>query len=143
MQPTLHAWRRHARMAFALSATWIALSGLPACGGGGGDKPTAASPSTGGGGDTPATVTVSGVLSMVETAAVDSDTNDANQANRRSNSDFDAPQALITPVHVVGSVNEAGQGSDGPNFAQGDESDYFTVELQAGQTVELEFGADS
>lgn len=113
---------------------------LTACGGGGGSPSTnnAATPSSGG----VNSVTMSGTLSMVETAAVDSDTNDVRQANRHPNDDFDTAQPLTTPVNLVGTVNEPGAGPDGPNKTLGDEVDGYVATLQADQVVELTFSAD-
>lgn len=133
--PTFFGLRPCARAA-ALTLTFI----LSACGGGGGGQPDAQASGKSDGGDV---VTLSGTLSLVETAAVDSDINDPNQANRRNNDDFDVAQALSTPVNLVGTVNEPGAGADGPNKAAGDQYDVFVVDLQANQTVELQFAADA
>ncbi len=126
----------HRSLALVLSAT---LSTLSACGGGGGgnDKTPAGTPSSA------QSLAVSGSLTLVETAAVDSDTNDSRQANRRDNGDFDVAQRLVSPVNLVGTVNRAGKGEAGPNQADGDDLDGFVVDLQADQTVELEFAADT
>lgn len=132
--PTYFGLRPCARAA-ALTLTLI----LSACGGGGGSQPEARASDKGGGGDV---VTMSGTLSLVETAAVDSDTNDPNQAGRHNNDDFDVAQALSTPVNLVGTVNEPGAGPDGPNKTAGDQVDVFVLDLQANQTVELQFAAD-
>ena len=130
------AW---APLAAALAASLLAT--LSACGGGGGgDKQSLVTPSGDQGGET---VTLTGVLSMVETAAVDSDTNDDHQANSRSNDDIDTAQPLITPVHVVGTVNEPGRGPAGRNQVKGDEFDGFSVQLETDQTVELDFTSDT
>ena len=131
--PTYFGLRPCVRAA-ALTLTLI----LSACGGGGGGgQPEARTSDKGDGSDV---VTMSGTLSLVETAAVDSDTNDPNQADRRSNDDV--PQALSTPVNLVGTVNEPGAGPDGPNKTAGDQVDIFEVDLQANQTIDLQFGAD-
>ncbi|MBI3380469.1 MAG: S8 family serine peptidase [Aquabacterium sp.] len=132
--PTYFGLRPCARAA-ALTLTLI----LSACGGGGGGQPEARTSDKDGGSDV---VTMSGTLSLVETAAVDSDTNDPNQASRHNNDDFDVAQALTTPVNLVGTVNEPGSGPDGPNKTAGDQYDVFVVDLQANQTVELQFAAD-
>lgn len=136
--PTYFGLRPCVRAA-ALTLTLI----LSACGGGGGGgsggQPDAQASDKGGGGDV---VTMSGTLSLVETAAVDSDTNDPNQADRRNNDNFDVAQALSTPVNLVGTVNEPGAGPDGPNKTAGDQADVFVVDLQANQTVDLQFAAD-
>ncbi len=132
--PTYFGLRPCVRAA-ALTLTLI----LSACGGGGGGgQPDAQASDRGGEGDV---VTMSGTLSLVETAAVDSDTNDPNQASRHNNDDFDVAQALSTPVNLVGTVNEPGAGPDGPNKTAGDQVDIFEVDLQANQTVELQFAA--
>jgi len=88
-------------------------------------------------------VTLSGVISLPETAAVDSDTNDPNQAGRRTNDTFAAAQALVSPVYLIGSVNRRGAGApSGANYTGGDLFDVYQVDLQAGQVIELEFMAD-
>lgn len=86
--------------------------------------------------------TVSGTISMAPTAAVDSDTNDPNQTNRRNNDDFPVAQALRTPVLLVGSVNLPRTGPQGATYSNGDEFDVSRVSLKAGQVVEIEFSAD-
>lgn len=131
---------RHARAhAAALGLAMI----LSACGGGGGGSGSkdATPSSTGGGGD--GMVTMSGTLSIVETAAVDSDTNDRNQASRRPNNDALNAQALNTPFNLVGTVNQAGAGPEGPNKEPGDDTDLYVVDLKVDQVVELEFAADA
>lgn len=111
----------------------LALAG---CGGGGGGSSVETDP------DLP-TVTLAGEISLAETAAVDSDTNDPEQAGRLSNDTVATAQPLVSPVFLVGSVNEAGTGSpDGANHAAGDVLDTYVVDLVAGQVVELEFSAD-
>ena len=97
------------------------------------------------GGDSsePEGITLSGVISLPETAAVDSDTNDPNQAGRRTNDTFAAAQPLVSPVYLLGSVNLRGKGApEGANFNGGDLLDVYQVDLQAGQVIELEFMAD-
>jgi serine protease len=122
--------------ALAASALLVLFAG---CGGGGGGSEAApASPVAADG-----SLTLSGTLSLSETSLVDSDTNDPQQPGRQRNDTPATAQALVTPVFVVGSVNEAGQGSaDGANFRDGDRFDYYKVALQAQQTVELESGGD-
>lgn len=124
---------------FALGA--VAALALLGCGG------------SGSGGDTPAPDpdptpvpgtghTLSGVLSIAPTAAVDSDLNDVNQTPYRINDRPSLAQALGTPVLLNGTVNLVGTGPAGNNFAPGDPDDYFRVDLVAGQVVELEFASD-
>jgi serine protease len=121
------AARRAARLLNIAAAA--AVLALAACGGGSSSEPEG--------------VTLSGVISLPETAAVDSDTNDPNQAGRRSNDTFATAQPLLSPVYLLGSVNLRGKGDpDGANFAGGDLLDVYQVDLQAGQVIELEFMAD-
>ena len=108
------------------------------CGGsgGGGD---------GGGGGAATTFNLSGTIDIVETAAVDSDTNDINQSGYVPNDTSGTAQALIAPVLLVGSVNKANTGPRGNNNGTStlnDEVDFFRVDLVAGQVVELEFASD-
>lgn len=114
------------------SATAAALI---SCGGGGSDTSPTPPPAAG--------HSLSGSILLAETSQVDSDTNDPNQVGRRPNNDLANAQAIKSPVYLIGSVNEAGTGSeDGVNYANGDRYDYFSVELLQGQVVELEFSAD-
>ena len=110
---------------------------LAGCGGGGG----------GGGDDEPPPPAqgwaVSGAVTLPDTAAVDSDTNDVNQSARAANGSLAAAQPLTVPALVVGTVNQPGQGPAGPNRAAGDVDDLYRVTLVAGQTVELEFASDT
>ena len=103
---------------------------LASCGGGGGG----ASEESG--------VTLSGTLSVPEHAAVDSDTNDANQAGRQSNNTFAAAQPLVSPVNLIGDVNQPQAGPAGANQQSGDVVDGYVVDLQPGQVIELEFTAN-
>ncbi len=122
-------------------APWIgAAVFLGACGGGGGDTAiggggVGAPPPTSGG------RTLSGVITMAETSAVDSDTNDVNQGNYRPNNNAASAQAIDAPVLVVGSVNKAATGPQGRNRAAGDEDDIYKITLGTDQIVELEFSA--
>ncbi len=99
---------------------------LTACGGGGGDSE----------------VVLSGSIAVVETALVDSDTNDVNQTARSANNSTDAAQPIASPLTLVGTVNLARHGPEGSNFLNGDADDFFRVPLVAGQVVELESSAD-
>lgn len=133
-QTGLSRWRH-----LALSAA--AALALLGCGGSGSGVDTPAPdpdpvpvPDTG--------YTLSGVLSIAPTAAVDSDLNDVNQTPYRVNDRPDLAQALGTPVLLNGTVNLAETGPAGNNFTPGDEDDVFRVDLVAGQVVELEFASD-
>ncbi len=123
------------------AALWIsALLLLVSCGGGGGGG----SDGGDGGGTTPpaANFTLSGSITVVSNAAVDSDTNDINQSSYKANNTGAQAQTLATPTLLVGTVNQANTGPAGANFAAGDVDDVFRVALTAGQVVELEFSAD-
>lgn len=117
--------------------------GLAACGGGGGGAEDDDGPGA-------SDVTLSGTIGVIESSAVDSDLNDPGQSDFRRNdnpANPDAPdpawaQNIATPVLLTGTVNAPRTGSAGRNFDAGDRNDYFAVDLQAGQTVELEFAAD-
>lgn len=114
-----------------LASTLVVLAG---CGGGGGGGGSVEPPAEG--------YTLGGTLTVPETSAVDSDSNDPNQAGRKANDSFDTAQQLSSPVYVLGSVNEPRRGPEGPNFTSGDELDGFQVDLKTGQVIELEFSAD-
>lgn len=116
--------------------------GLAACGGGGGsDSPTAVS----GPGPSPAepgrSYTVSGSVSINQLQTVDTDTNDPKQLGRRSNNSFGTVQPMPNPGLATGYLTVAGKGPDGPVKAAGDVVDGFSVRLQAGQVIELDFSA--
>ena len=112
-----------------VGAVCLALAG---CGGSGGASDA--------GSDLPgAGVRLSGVLSVPAGAAVDSDLNDVNQLGRTRNNDLATAQALTAPVLLVGSVNRPGTGPAGSNQAEGDSTDAYVLDLQAGDLVELEF----
>jgi len=115
--------RPHRAGLAALAATLMTLA---ACGGGGG-----------GGGNT-----VSGTLSVSANLVVDSDTNDPNQT-RVANDDSAHAQAIAATSQVMGTVNLAGAGADGASHDAGDASDFFRVTLAAGQTLQLDFTADT
>lgn len=116
--------------------------GLAGCGGGGGsDTPTAVS----GPGAPPATpgrsYSVSGSISINQLQTVDTDTNDPKQLGRRANNTFGTVQPLPNPGLATGYLTVAGRGPDGPVKAAGDVVDGYSVRLQAGQVVELDFSA--
>lgn len=92
----------------------------------------------------PAGWTLSGNIAIPDSAAVDSDTNNPFQVGAKSNDTLSTAQALRSPVMLLGHVNKAFKGAtDGRNYVTGDEDDYYSVELSAGQTIELEFPEDA
>jgi serine protease len=95
-----------------------------------------------GAGGTRGAYEVSGLLSVSETAAVDSDTNDVNQPGWRSNDTLATAQVVANPVTIVGYLNLPGRGPSGRNQAAGDTADVYRATLQAGQVIELEFASD-
>jgi serine protease len=141
--PQPGAAARHRRPAALLLAAML----VAGCGGGGGDggdggdSPTAVSPSPSVQAPAPAAAgyTVSGTMAVTETSAVDSDSNDPNQAARADNGGFDTLQPLPNPVHLVGYLTMPGQGPDGPARAGGDIVDGYRVFLEQGQVVEVAF----
>ncbi len=104
---------------------------------------------TGGGGNGDATVappvspySITGQISVVDGVALDSDTNDPNQAGRMSNNTLDTSQVVdVNPVAVSGYLNMPGQGPQGANHAAGDRVDSFYIRLEKDQVVELDFVA--
>ena len=116
------------------------LSLLAACPGGSdpifGDDPNDV------GNDPQSRYTVSGTMTLAQNSEIDSDTNDPNQVNRQENNRFSTSQEITNPTQVVGYLNIAGQGPNGPSRAAGDTIDAFKTQLQAGQTVEVQFSAD-
>jgi len=117
-----------------------ALALLAACPGGSdpvfGDDPNDV------GNDPQSRYTVSGTMTLAGNSAIDSDTNDPNQVDRKTNNTFSAAQVITNPTQLVGYLNVAGQGPNGPSRSGGDLSDAFKTRLQAGQTVEVQFSAD-
>ncbi len=113
--------------------------GIAGCGGGS-DSPTAVS----GPGAPPAgpAYVVSGRISVAESQTVDSDSNDPNQAGRRSNDSFETLQPLSNPGQATGYLTAANSGPAGAVSAAGDFIDGYSVHLLAGQVVELDFNAD-
>lgn len=121
---------------------WAALAGC----GGGGDGGSGATPPPPPPPPPPSTFNLSGTITIAETAAVDSDTNDVNQTGYAPNDTVATAQALDAPVLLVGSVNEPNTGPRGRNndgtATLGDVDDWFRIDLVAGQVVELEFASD-
>lgn len=85
---------------------------------------------------------VAGTLSLAQNSAIDSDTNDPNQVDRKSNNQFSTAQQLGSPTLLVGYLNVRGEGPEGPSRADGDLVDGFKASLQKGQVVEVQFAAD-
>ena len=132
------------RTTLAAQAVLLACAGflLLACGGGGGNGGSSA---VAGGGAGTAAFTVSGEISVAANTAIDSDVNDP-AAPYASNDlidpatgldNLDLVQRVSRLVTVGGYVNQPGQGAEGRSFAAGDISDYFVVDLTAGQTITL------
>lgn len=94
------------------------------------------------GNDPQSRYTVSGTMTLAQNSAIDSDTNDPNQVDRKDNNVISRAQVITNPTQVVGYLNVAGQGPDGPSRSGGDLSDAFKTRLQTGQTVEVQFAAD-
>jgi serine protease len=90
----------------------------------------------------PVSYSVSGTVSVLETAAVDSDTNDPNAKSYLSNDDFSLAQTITNPVILIGHLTLQYEGPPGPNYDAGDLSDVYRVKLKAGQVIELDFSAD-
>jgi serine protease len=113
-------------------AVCLALAG---CGGGGSGTTTQDTEA-----DLPGPgVRLAGTLSLPAGATVDSDLNDVHQLGRTRNNDLASAQALTAPVLLVGSVNRPGTGPAGHHQADGDATDAYVLDLQAGDLVELEF----
>jgi serine protease len=128
--------------------TMVLCLGLAACGGGGGggDGGSGVTPPPPPPPPPPSTFNLSGTISIAETAAVDTDTNDVNQTGYVPNDTAATAQELDAPVLLVGSVNEPNTGPRGNNnngtTTLGDVDDWFRIDLVAGQVVELEFASD-
>ncbi|NLD54367.1 MAG: S8 family serine peptidase [Burkholderiaceae bacterium] len=133
--------RRPQPAGLALAAAIVAAALAGGCGGGG-DSPTAVSPSPSAPSPPGHAYTVSGTISVTETSAVDSDTNDPTQPGRVDNGSFETAQALPNPVQLIGYLAMPGGGPSGPVHAAGDLVDGYRLFLEEGQVVELEFAAD-
>ncbi|MCA1790814.1 MAG: peptidase S8 and S53, subtilisin, kexin, sedolisin, partial [Thioalkalivibrio sp.] len=91
----------------------------------------------GGGGGAPQTFTVTGVITPDALNRVDSDTNDPETSEEVRNNDRGEAQAVVAPAIIGGFVAAPGTESRfGPN---GDATDVYAVQLQAGQQVVLEY----
>lgn len=91
-----------------------------------------------GGGTAPAaaaeTTTLSGTISIAAGTVVDSDVNDPF-AGYVSNDSYIEAQSLPSPVTLGGYLNRVGAGPAGDSFGFGDLADFYSVRLEAGQTV--------
>lgn len=112
----------------------LVVSVLVACGGGDSDDGSRAGQRG---------VSLSGQIATGDAMDVDSDINDVNHTDARDNNSLDAAQPLVAPITVVGTVNQAGTGPQGRNFAAGDPEDIFRVDLVRGQVLSLEFAAEA
>ncbi len=79
---------------------------------------------------------ISGKLITPDYIQSDRDVNDPNSENRPNNS-FSTAQPLLNPVSVSGYVNNPFQGSPGSSAISGDISDFYRVNLLAGQAISL------
>ncbi|MFB3076713.1 MAG: S8 family serine peptidase, partial [Lysobacterales bacterium] len=79
---------------------------------------------------------ISGTITAPAGTDVDGDVNDPN-AQSIPNSTPATAQAIPNPITVGGYVNVPGAGEIGPLQASGDVSDYYRVNLIAGQTITL------
>jgi serine protease len=116
---------------------------LTGCGGGGDTTTAPDVPSSSGESQQGANRTLSGTISIDESSAIDSDTNNSKQAGRKSNNEVATAQKISTPITLLGSVNLVNKGPEGPNLKAGDTKDVYYTKLQEGQVVELEFSADA
>jgi serine protease len=79
---------------------------------------------------------ISGTITAAARFVVDSDVNDT-AATSVPNDGFAQAQELPNPAVVGGYVNLAQTGSPGRSFANGDPADVFSVDLAAGQAINL------
>jgi serine protease len=87
--------------------------------------------------------TLSGTIQVTAGTAVDSDVNDPFAAYDPNDSINDS-QPIPNPVSVGGYVNVPGAGPAGRSASSGDESDFYRIDMTAGQTATLSianFGA--
>lgn len=135
------------RVRMGVSLFLVLLIGAVAgCGGGGGGGGGSSSASSDGqeyGSDGTPRYTISGTIILADTAAVDSDTNDANQPGWAGNDTSATAQSLSTPVQLAGYLNMEGKGVSGKTYTNGDLQDVYKVNLVAGQVVELSFASNT
>jgi serine protease len=89
----------------------------------------------------PNSYSIKGIISVAETAEVDSDTNDPKSVYKGNDTPATA-QSISNPSLLVGHLTLLNEGSPGPNSDLGDLADYYKVRLTAGQVVELEFSSN-
>lgn len=89
------------------------------------------------GGSSVSGFTVTGRLVVASNVDADHDTNDLNAPTLASNNSFSTAQSIANPAIVGGHVNVAGSGNSGRTRVSGDVSDFYAVNLQAGQLVTL------
>jgi serine protease len=89
----------------------------------------------------PPTYTLSGIIQAPDNALIDSDVNDP-LATYAPNDNFIDAQELPSPVILGGYVNLAGTGPSGRSQISGDETDFFRVNLIAGQIIALFIAAN-
>ena len=86
--------------------------------------------------DTVSSEVVSGTIKAAVGMMVDSDIN-TTTASYISNNTPETAQVIPNPVLLGGYANKASTGALGRSRIQGDESDFFRVDLTAGQTITL------
>lgn len=92
-------------------------------------------------GTAPVSYSLSGTISVFETAAVDSDTNDPS-TTYVGNDTLATAQSISNPVILVGHLTLQNEGPSGPNSDAGDLADVYKVKLKAGQVIELDFSSN-
>jgi len=113
---------------FLLLAAISAL--LLACGGGGGSSQSVSAPVV------IQNSSVSGVVLAAINSVSDSDVNDPS-AFFSSNDSFVNAQLISNLTTLGGYLNQAGQGQLGRSFSAGDDQDFYEVDLQPGQSINL------
>lgn len=81
-----------------------------------------------------AQTTLIGTINIASGSVVDGDVNDPN-ALYTPNDTYTTAQPLPNPVTLGGYVNVAGAGPPGDSFTSGDDADFYSVSLVAGQTI--------
>ena len=84
----------------------------------------------------PGSYSVSGVISVADSARSDSDVNDL-ASTFVINSSFSRAQLLDVPANVIGYVNTANYGPSGKTFSAGDPRDYYQFEALGGEVINL------
>lgn len=130
------------------SARWtplyltLLLASLAGCGGGGGGStrapeqtPTSSTHGTG-------QFTVSGVFSVPDSSAIDSEIDDGSASVPASNDTLATAQRVNSPLHLIGTLNMPDKGARRPSRHSGDIHDIFRVDLLEGQVVRLDATMD-